>query len=190
MSNLFEDLSEQAVFPLRKPTQQTAPEYFRIPSTPQIRIAQEYDGMVVKVLQQLLEIVYPKYGIRNHSTKPKNRYYSEWDSQLAWSIGFEDAERDTYTSLKVWRPEIWWHSQVVVTLVVDNQLTPLCFECFYIGRDHRDLSFERTDFKPVTKQGIRCGLSEVELVTTLRQLHGKSSLTQGSKPPNTGMQRT
>lgn len=114
------------------------------------KAAEQFDGMVTKVLQQLQEAAYPDGQLR-------------YNGAGVWSIGHE-----------YWREtgdrsgERAWASRVSVTLIYDERNMPAGFECERSGGYH---SKTRLGEKFVQFGSIRCKLSETELIKTLQQLH-------------------
>ena len=84
------------------PIQFTEPPQTWLPSHPWIEAAEKFDDLIFKVLQNLIDAAYPNHSVRSHRTKNKYRYYSEFDEQPAWSIGY--FYEQTFSSHKCLRP--------------------------------------------------------------------------------------
>lgn len=116
-----------------------------------IRVADQYNEMVTKVLRLLREAVYPNDQMEHYEGEP------------IWKLGH------SYTPIDVdCRYGRNWARSISVSLVFNEHAQPTHFECDRPGFFYKKTLFgeRRTSFGP-----IQCGLTEAELVDALKKLH-------------------
>jgi hypothetical protein len=119
-----------------------------------LEMASRYDEMVIKVLDYLREAAYPGQTVKKHCER--DTQVNKWSGEAAWSIGYishtsHAVGQDLYESES-------WSSVVLVRLIFDENNVPVRFDC-----------------SKNNASSISCGLSEVELIQTLKSLHPSTS---------------
>jgi hypothetical protein len=126
----------------------------------QLTAAAPCDAVVMRVLTQLQQAIYPASQVRNHRTAQDN-LHDHLRGNPAWSIG----RTDTYWATDSIREQAWY-PDVVVRLEFDAKNQPGSFVCCRVPGFCVRTWFGRKFVEP----HMRCSLSEQALVQALSEL--------------------